>query len=199
MTIRKQRAKFDPSDPVTTLMVLAHTLASPMVHERMRKVLPPPDYDLDGMIMSLDRIRQVIEADGALRVLMGTETTQVEVEDMPDTPLSDDIRPMPLRELVSDEERRRRRDMVVKVGRCLYGEQWQTPLARALSEAGGRPMTQNRIAHWLHDGVQARPVPGWVMPALRAVSEARIEELLANVAEVRALYAAEDKGEEAAA
>ncbi|KZC01390.1 hypothetical protein ABID82_004227 [Methylobacterium sp. PvP062] len=197
MTIRKRPARHDPDNPLVTLVSLSKALEMPQVMDLLKKVLPQPDYDVAGMIETLNRISNVVGSDRELEARFWPK--HVEIDDMASAPNPENVKPIPLRELVSDEERRRRRDMVVKVGRCLYGEAWQTPLARALSEAGGRPMTQNRIAHWLHDGVQARPVPGWIMPALRAVAEARIEELLRNVAEVRELYAAEDRGEVSAA
>lgn len=71
-----------------------------------------------------------------------------------------------------------RKAMLENVGKVLYGERWQTGLARDLGLPDGR-----RIRQWLAD---ERPIPGGIQNALRHLLEERkgqIEAALKAIAE----------------
>lgn len=66
--------------------------------------------------------------------------------------------------------------LLIMTGEALYGERWQTPLARDLGLSDGR-----RIRQWLSDD---RPIPAGVPNDLRKLLEerqARIHEVLAEI------------------
>ena len=54
------------------------------------------------------------------------------------------------------------------VGELLYGERWQTPLARELGETRGRPLSPATIHRW---SSERRSIPAWVGDALAGILE----------------------------
>lgn len=54
------------------------------------------------------------------------------------------------------------------VGELLYGERWQTPLARWLGETRGKRLSPATIHRW---SSERRSIPAWVGDALAAILE----------------------------
>lgn len=59
------------------------------------------------------------------------------------------------------------KDLLTKVGQALYGTQWQSDLARALS------VDSRRVRQWLND---ERPIPEWLQGELITLLSANIDE-----------------------
>lgn len=58
-----------------------------------------------------------------------------------------------------------------EIGRALYGRDWQTELAEALTEAG-YPVTDRTVRRWAKD---EPPAPKWAEPIAELVAERRKE------------------------
>ena len=56
------------------------------------------------------------------------------------------------------------------VGRALYGSQWQTELARNITNLDGKELDHRRVKQW---ACGARPVPDWILPKLKELAEKR--------------------------
>ncbi len=66
------------------------------------------------------------------------------------------------------------RETLIRHASALYGERWQTQLARALTEIGGRIVTQPQVAQWV---AKKRPIPDWVGHIFPLVIELEAEAL----------------------
>ncbi len=107
---------------------------------------------------------------------------------------------MGAREMTTPEERARRVRRVIAVGEGLHGDTWTGDLARTLNDAlqgtGATELTRTRVAQWMLDGANAKPVPAWVDAALPELARKAREVLQERIARIDALFA--DEGDEGA-
>jgi hypothetical protein len=72
------------------------------------------------------------------------------------------------------DEQRAWLELVVIFGEAAWGERWHTPMAQALSEVRGRPMSPMQVLSWT---AGRRPVPEQVRSELKTIA-GRIAEHL---------------------
>ena len=60
------------------------------------------------------------------------------------------------------------------VGRALYGSQWQTELARNITNLDGKELDHRRVKQW---ACGARPVPNWLLPELKKLAARKLKEM----------------------
>lgn len=102
---------------------------------------------------------------------------------------------MGAREFTDEAERRRRRDLVRRIGDAAFGERsgtWHTDFTKEIAKATGREIGRARVAQWLLETDAAKPVPAWVVDALPAIARSAAADLRARAATLDA--AAEDAG-----
>lgn len=69
----------------------------------------------------------------------------------------------------------RRRDLLLEVGTCLFGEEWQRPLSRAVARfriVGEGPLDPRLIRRWVAGDLS---VPPWMIPILLAMVREQAE------------------------
>lgn len=101
---------------------------------------------------------------------------------------------MGAREFTDEAERRRRRDLVRRIGDAAFGERsgtWHTDFTKEIAKATGREIGRARVAQWLLETDAAKPVPAWVVDALPAIARSAAADLRVRAA---TLDAAEDPG-----
>ncbi|MGU3663929.1 hypothetical protein ACLBX9_07060 [Methylobacterium sp. A49B] len=103
---------------------------------------------------------------------------------------------MGTREFTDEAERRRRRDLVRRIGDAAFGAKighkqeqggeadkdqprgtWHADFARAIGKATGREIGRARVAQWLLETETAKPVPLWVVDALPVIARAAAADL----------------------
>lgn len=70
--------------------------------------------------------------------------------------------------------------LIRHVGELIFGERWQVPLARALSEVRGKPVSPTRIHQWM---TAVRPIQSWVYEALGEIAIAQGKIMAAKAKE----------------
>ena len=66
------------------------------------------------------------------------------------------------------------KDQLHKIGRALYGSQWQTELAKNIINLDGLELDKRRVQQW---ACGARPVPDWLLPELKTLAQKRMKEI----------------------
>ena len=66
------------------------------------------------------------------------------------------------------------KEQLHKIGRALYGSQWQTELAKNIINLDGLELDKRRVQQW---ACGARPVPSWILPKLKELAEKRTQEI----------------------
>lgn len=96
---------------------------------------------------------------------------------------------MAKRENIDEQERQRRRKRVALVGTLVWGDLWQTQLAKALG------IPQPRVGQWMLvpsaakvKNVPPKPIPAHVMDALPAIAREKAADMRRRAAELEALY-----------
>ncbi len=81
-------------------------------------------------------------------------------------------------DMKSTNEKENRRGLLISAGQLLFGERWQTELARALGLSDGR-----RIRQWLSGD---RPIPVGIWDDLRELLEDRSSKMELVVKQIQA-------------
>lgn len=81
-------------------------------------------------------------------------------------------------DMKSTNENENRRGLLIRAGQLLFGERWQTELARALGLSDGR-----RIRQWLSGD---RPIPVGIWDDLRELLEDRSSKMELIVKQIQA-------------
>lgn len=78
---------------------------------------------------------------------------------------------MGAKEFTDEAERLRRRDRVVAVGTLVWGDAWQAPMAAALG------LPRSRVAQWVLQTKDVKPVPARIMNALAVIARDKASDL----------------------
>lgn len=78
---------------------------------------------------------------------------------------------MGAREFTDEAERKRRQDRVNAIGTLVWGNAWQAPMAKALD------LPRSRVAQWVLQTKDVKPVPKRVMDALAVIARDAVADL----------------------